>query len=123
MRFIPMYAFLFLVVLSACSQRSAEELELLDKAYSKQQEAIELLEDIEQSQEQSQYPQADSLSVLVEELEESLFAIPGHELNLSGHEGHDHSHGRIELSPEEILAVQEELVKQLLEIKNIIANE
>lgn len=110
------------VILNSCKSGNQEENRLLEQAYQNQKEAIEMMEHLEQVLEQSNHQKKDSLSKIVEELEEGLFEITGYSLELSGHEGHDHIHSRIELSAEEIYKVHEELLKQLNQIQTLLKN-
>ncbi|KYG81709.1 hypothetical protein EV198_1919 [Roseivirga ehrenbergii] len=113
-------------ILNSCKSGNQEDNQLLERAYQKQKEAIEMMEHLEQMLEQSNHQKKDSLSRIVEELEEGLFEIPGYSLELSGHErheGHDHGHTKIELSEEEIYKVQEELVNQLNQIQLLLQNQ
>jgi len=106
------------MTLCSCKSGNQGGQQLLESAYIKQKEAIEIIGDLEAILEQSVYEKKDSLIKVVHDLEEGLFPIPGYKLDLLGHEGHNHGHTRIELSFEEILSVQQELVKQLHEIQN-----
>lgn len=117
---------ILLIVLAlfiSCSTSNQEEQRLLDDAYAKQAEAIELIVELKEKLKTSTNPQKDSLLEVIEELEESLIAIPGYALNLPGHEGHDHGHAKVEQSAEEIYKVQEEILKQLNQIQKTIKNQ
>lgn len=106
-----------------CSSVSKEDQEFYDKAFEKQKEIISILGEIEKDLETSTFVAKDSLEGVVEELEESLFEIPGHHLELSGHEGHDHSHSRVELDAKAIFDAHEEMLKQVRQIQNILKNQ
>lgn len=112
-----------MVLFVACGTKGNEEKRLLNNAYEKQQEAIALMHELENRLENSVFQEKDSLLQVVEGLEEGLFEIPGYHLDLPGHEGHDHSHSRLEMSAQEIFDVQEELLKQLKQIQNSLRNQ
>lgn len=114
-----LWLFIFLI-LCACKSNNQESKQLLEKAYLKQKDAIEMMENLEQTLQHSAHEKKDSLSKIVHELEEGLFAISGYKISQSGHEGHDHGNARVELSAEEIYNVQEELVKQLKAIQDLL---
>lgn len=107
---------------SSCNPENSEEQRLSEKAYEKQKTAISLMSQLEKRLQSSIHPNKDSLYQVIKELEESLFTIPGYELDITGHEGHNHSHSNIALSAEEIYKVQEDLLKQLNQVKNTLDN-
>ncbi len=113
-------ALLMAGLLFSCQGMSKEEKEILAKAYETQKEVIEVIESIEEDLMSGLSEQErDSLHTLIEEIEESLVEIEGYELELEGHEGHDHSHDHdVELTAEETLAVQQELLRQVNQIKS-----
>lgn len=111
-----------IILLSSCTSDRSDRQRLAEKAYEKQKVAIQLMTQLEARLESSVHQHKDSLLQAIEELEESLFTIPGYNLDMPGHEGHDHDHADITLSSQEIYDVQEELVKQLKQIKTILDN-
>lgn len=116
-------ALLFISLLCfSCQTKPSEDDQLLAEAHKKQEQAIVLIGELEQSLENSSIEVRDSLSQVLHELEESLFEIPGYHLELPGHEGHNHSHSKIELSNQEIYDVQVDLLEQLNEIKKTISD-
>ncbi|MFT7269598.1 MAG: hypothetical protein ACI905_001817 [Roseivirga sp.] len=108
--------FLFTLIFS-CGSTSEKDHKLLVDAFSKQKEAIELMEQLETILENTTRQDKDSISNVIEALEESLFAIPGYKLELPGHEGHDHGYSRVALSAEEIYKALEDLFRQLQQIQ------
>lgn len=90
---------------------------MLKEAYDIQLEVIEAIKDLKTPALKSE-EQRDSLEDVLHEIEEALFAIPGYDLALPGHEGHDHGHSRISLTTKEILDVQRELLKQITDLKS-----
>ena len=118
---------LVILVLSSCTGNK-EEREKLKNAYELQQSAIQLIAEIEEELKTLESLKADSISNVIAELEETIFAIPGYELDLPGHEGHDHGHDhdhdlKVELTADQILAVQQELLEKLRDIQSLINNE
>lgn len=112
-------ALLFLASLCACSgARSGNE--VLDEAYEIQQKTIQALSEVSALFEARPAAEFDSLKQVIHELEENLFAIPGYELNLPGHEGHNHGHSQPSLTDEDILAVQKDLYQQVQSIQTTI---
>ena len=101
----------------SCNTQSQEEKELLEKAHQTQKEVMSLLGDLNVKLESTQTPVRDSLQLIIDEIEESLFEIPGYHLDLPGHEGHDHSHSKVELSTQEIYDVHQDMLEQLKSIK------
>ncbi|NVJ46202.1 MAG: hypothetical protein HWE07_03710 [Cytophagia bacterium] len=120
MRLKILFVLVTTFIFGSCSSMSKEDKELLQRAHEKQKEAIALIGSLEGEIETSNLHVKDSLLEEIEELEESLFEIPGYHLKLPGHEGHNHSHSRIELSAKEIFYVQEDLLMQLQQIQNIL---
>jgi|GEM_PF-1946802 len=116
------FALCMILSLFGCKQ-GADHAEEYMKAYEKQKEVLVALEDIEAILEADTTSRYDSLAESVHEIEKSLFEIPGYHLELRGHEGHDHSHGEVELSAEEVLAVQVDLLQRLKDIKWILTND
>ncbi|MCE7995410.1 MAG: hypothetical protein HEP71_25760 [Roseivirga sp.] len=104
-------------LLFSCSSQSQEEKAMLKEAYELQLEVIEGVKDLKLLT-ALERERKDSLEHILHEIEESLFAIPGYELELPGHEGHDHDHSRISLSSKEMLDVQHELHKQVTHLKS-----
>ncbi len=104
-------------LLISCSSQSQEEKEMLKKAYELQLEVVEAVKELKSTSFESE-EQKDSLEDALHEIEEALFAIPGYDLVLPGHEGHDHDHSRISLTTKEILDVQRELFKQITDLKS-----
>lgn len=102
---------------------NAEQARLYKAAFEKQKQVIAQIETVEEMMTGLSAQKQDSLSEVLHEVEESLFAIPGYTLELPGHEGHNHDHNRVELTAEEILAVQEELLRQLNDIKTNLTND
>ena len=121
MRTLNTLLFISLVCFS-CQTKPSEDDQLLAEAHKKQEQAIALIGELEQSLENSSIEVRDSLSQVLHGLEESLFEIPGYHLELPGHEGHNHSHSKIELSNQEIYDVQVDLLEQLNEIKKTISD-
>lgn len=109
---------LVLLILSSCTGNKAEK-EKLKNAYELQKSAIQLIAELEEELEVRESLKADSIENVLAELEESIFAIPGYELDLPGHEGHDHGH-KVELTADEILAVHQTLLQQLQDIESLI---
>ena len=116
---------LVMLVLSSCTGNK-EEREKLKNAYELQQSAIQLITEIKEELKTLESLKADSISNVIAELEETIFAIPGYELNLPGHEGHDHGHDhdhdhdlKVELTADQILAVQQELLEKLRDIQSL----
>lgn len=102
----------------SCNTQSKEEKELLEKAHQTQKEVISLLGDLSVKLVSAQTPARDSLQLIIDEIEEGLFEIPGYHLDLPGHEGHDHSHSKVELSTQEIYDVHQDMLDQLKNIKS-----
>ena len=107
---------LSIILVSACQGNSGNEA-IYKEAYDIQKEVIAELSMIEGILDTNTTGTYESLEETLHEIEESLVEIPGYHLELPGHEGHDHSHGETQLSAEDILAVQKELLKQLKDIK------
>lgn len=116
------FVLLLVVSLIGCKQ-GADHAEEYKQAYEKQKEVLVELENIEAILEADTTVGSDSLKNAIHEIEESLFEIPGYHLELPGHEGHDHSHSEVELSAEEVLAVQVDLLQRLKDIKWILTND
>lgn len=113
-----------LIGLVACGG-NAESKKIYKAAYEKQQEVLSQIKDIRQQIASDTTELKENIEHELHELEEGLFEIPGYHLELPGHEGHDHSHdhSRVELTPEEILAVQDELLEELKGIKSKLNND
>lgn len=108
---------LVLFTLFACSGKNKEEKTTLKEAYDIQQQVIDLITGINDALNLQDPDGRDSLKAVLHEIEESIFAIPGYELQLSGHEGHDHGHDRPALTADDIKEVQQALLTQLQAIK------
>ncbi|GAB5528070.1 MAG: hypothetical protein Roseis2KO_59420 [Roseivirga sp.] len=104
-------------LLFSCSSQSQEERAMLKEAYELQLEVIRGIKDLKSTAFGSA-EEKDSLEDALHEIEEALFAIPGYDLALTGHEGHDHGHDRVSLTTKEILEVQRELLKQVNHLKS-----
>ena len=97
-------ALLFLFAAACGSKKQYNEAEL-EAAYKVQQDILEALPIVKGELNISTLSAKDSLYDAIHELEESLFEIPGYHLELPGHEGHDHSHQRVELTAKEMVDV------------------
>lgn len=106
-----------IVLVTAC-QENSENKAIYKEAYDIQKQVISTLGEIEDIIECDTTGTFSSLEETLHEIEESLVEIPGYQLELPGHEGHSHSHGETQLSADDILAVQKELLKQITEIKS-----
>lgn len=104
-------------LLFSCSSQSKEEKAMLKEAYELQLEVIEGIQGLKSTAAFDRKEEKDSLQHILHEMEEALFAIPGYDIALPGHEGHDHGHGRVSLTTKEILDVQRELLKQVTDLK------
>lgn len=105
-------------LLFSCSSQSQEEKAILKEAYETQSEVLRAVKDLKSKSTFESEEEKDAFEDTLHEIEESLFAIPGYDLALPGHEGHDHDHGRVSLSSKEILDVQRELLKQIAHLKS-----
>ncbi|OEK04011.1 hypothetical protein [Roseivirga misakiensis] len=114
------FVLLVIVLLFSCNHKNEEEKKLLKQAFENQQEAIALMQRLADSLKGAEYHHKDSLLEVIHTLEEGLFAIPGYDLVLEGHEGHDHGDPNVALSISEIVAVHEELLKQLKQIQTLL---
>lgn len=97
----------------SCSSRSQEDRAMLKEAYELQTEVIKIIKDLKSISSFESQEEKDSIEDILHEIEEALFAIPGYDLTLPGHEGHDHGHNRVKLTTEEILEIQSELLKEV----------
>ncbi len=122
MRLKSLVSLIAIVLLASCKPDRSDRQWLAEKAYEKQTTAIALIAQLEERLESSAFHHRDSLLKAIETLKESLIEIPGHTLDLTRHEGHNHSHANIALSAEEIYNVQEDLLNQLNQIKIILDN-
>ncbi len=111
--------FIFLVLLLFSCGNDQTDKKQLSEAHDAQLKAIKTISEIETILSTTTHAKKDSIKEVLHELEEALFPIPGYELELSGHEGHDHGHSRPELSTEEIVQVIKELNQQLSEIEQL----
>ena len=107
---------LFITVASCGSKNQYNQAEL-DEAYKIQKEILGYLPSIQEALKADDLVAKDSLTDVVHDLEENLFEIPGYHLELPGHEGHDHSHERVELTSTEMVDVNKALLEQIKEIK------
>ena len=105
------------LAVTSCGSKQQYDKSELKEAYTTQQEIISSLSDIEKAMENNTEVNADSLKEVIHEIEESLFEIPGYHLELPGHEGHDHSHERVELTSTEMVDVNKALLEQVKDIK------
>ncbi len=110
---------MFLVILASCGSKKEDP--VLKEAYELQQKTIKAMGELEEIVEALPEAKHDSLHDVIHEMEENLFAIPGYELNLPGHEGHDHSHGgEPNMTNDQILAVQKEMLQEVQNLKKAL---
>ena len=108
---------ILLVLIVSCGSKNQYDETELKEAYTVQQEILKSLPVIKDAMEVGNLASKDSLKDVIHEIEESLFEIPGYHLELPGHEGHDHSHERVELTSTEMVDVNKALLEQIKEIK------
>ena len=114
---------LFIIgLISACNTRHKHDEELLSKAHDKQLEVIEMIGMLKESIGSSELQSKDSLLTVIEGFEENVFAIPGYHLELLGHEDHDHSHSKVELTDQDIYDIQIQMLKELEEMEAFITS-
>ena len=111
---------LFLFILASCGAKKEDP--VLKEAYELQQKVIKAMGELEEIVEALPEAKHDSLHHIIHEMEENLFAIPGYELNLPGHEGHDHSHGEPNMTNDQMLAVQKEMLQEVQSLKKALEN-
>jgi len=116
---------LLVLTILSCTSKSEHDEELMSKAYKKQKEVIQLIGIIEDQLEGYENQSKDSLMTVIEQMEETIFEIPGYQLELPGHEGHDHSHDHSEvaLTDQEIYDVQVEMLKELQSLQKFISKQ
>ncbi len=109
-----------LFLIASCGSKNQYNQAELDEAYNIQKEILGYLPSIEEALETGDVASRDSLEDVIHDLEENLFEIPGYHLELPGHEGHDHSHERVELTSTEMVEVNKELLAQVKEIRSYL---
>ena len=116
-------ATLLILTLMACGAKNDYSKAELEQAHNLQKEILSSLAELEEKLDALNSADLDSLEEVIHEIEESLFEIPGYHLELPGHEGHDHSHERVELTSTEMVGVNKEILKQVNDIKSSLNNE
>ena len=107
----------------SCASGHQHDEELLAKAHEKQLEIIKMIGELESTIESSELEAKDSLLTVIGEFEENIFEIPGYQLELPGHEGHDHGHSEIELTDQDIYDIQIQMLEELKKMKDFISSQ
>lgn len=109
--------YLWLAIFSLGCSKSGQDTHL-QHAAALHQEALQIAEDLEDQLKQTSIP-SDSAAVLqaaIEAWEKDLVEVPGFE-HTHDHAGHQHSHEPVQVTPEQMLHLQQEAKDRIEQLK------
>lgn len=113
--------FILMCGVAGCSSTSSDQRDTLRDAASIHNEMIELANQIANELETIAIDSAvesdtiESIKLALENWKLDLVEVPGNE-EVENHEGHHHGHDYLELTPDQMLTIQVELMKKLNDI-------
>lgn len=104
------YVIIFFIMLMSCSFRKANEVHGFEESQKIHEEALSIAKSVKNKLSRQIFAEQDSVAALFRELEVwelELVEIPGHEHSHS--HAHHHDHTSLNITPEEMLKIQNEL--------------